>query len=348
MIAQRLEEYLLSQSRHVDLPPLKLKVCHLYRWTGRLVLRAVELLHVRQLQRLLHRDSLLRVELQRAVQELADARGDHADGVAQRGTSRRVRQRLDEFSALLVLNPRQAFGIWRAKAGDDQLELMLRVLARQQRLAPQHLREDAADRPHVNGCAVVHPGAQHLWSPVPARADVLRHWRRAVHPGQPVVADLQVAVAVHQQVPRLEISMNNSRCVDEFQPTQDLVNKKLGVLLRERLRALQDRSQVGFHELGDHVNILETRLAPREKDIPNVYEVLVPQVAQNLELPQRPLRKSNVVEGTLNLLDRDSVVGKIILRGAHDTVGALAHSLLDGEASGHLEGTPQHRSDYQI
>merc|ERR1712224_822059 len=90
---------------------------------------------------------------------------------------------------------------------------MLCVMPREQRPSAHHLRGDATDRPYVNGCGVVDPRAEHLWCPIPACAYILAHGAvaevlvREAHTRQPEVADLQIAIRIHEEVPGLEVSV---------------------------------------------------------------------------------------------------------------------------------------------
>ena len=94
----------------------------------------------------------------------------------------------------------------------DELQLLHIVSARKQRLPIQQLHENAAHRPHIDGSRVVVAVEQQLWSSVPARHNVLGHEVRLLHrPGQPEVADLEVAVGVEKEVGRLEVAVEDPR-----------------------------------------------------------------------------------------------------------------------------------------
>ena len=77
--------------------------------------------------------------------------------------------------------------------------------------------------PHVDTLVVVSDGQQQLRAAVPPRHHVVRHvrgWRAGA--GQPVVADLEAAVRVDQQVARVQVPVQNPRRVRVRQPGQQL------------------------------------------------------------------------------------------------------------------------------
>ena len=105
---------------------------------------------------------------------------------------------------------------------------------------------DAPDGPDVDGLVVVLRLAEQLRRAVPARDDVLRELARVVveAPREAEVADGEVAVAVDEQVRRLEVPVEHGRAVDVLEPPQDLVEEVLVVLVRERLAARDDAVEV--------------------------------------------------------------------------------------------------------
>mmetsp|Transcript_52402 Transcript_52402/g.162021 ORF Transcript_52402/g.162021 Transcript_52402/m.162021 type:complete len:362 (-) Transcript_52402:63-1148(-) len=337
-----LQEKLLAQSLDVDLPALKLEVRGIEGNANRLVLRAVKLREVRMLQGLRHSATLVRVKLKRLVEEV-DRRGRCLPENLLERLAHGRGQRLDELSALVVGYLAELLTSWCAQEGDDELQLMLRVVAREKRLPPQHLRKDAADGPDVDGSGVVDPGAEDLRCPVPARADVLRHGARLellvrkAHARKPKVTDFEVAICVNKQVPGLEVAVDHLRRVHVLHAAEDLVEEELAVVIRKGLRALQDGSEVRLHELGDHVDVLKVLLDTGQKDAPHINQILVPQVPQDPELPQRPLGESDVLKGILDLFDRDVLIGHLILCSADDAIRTLTDRLEHSVPLGHLK-----------
>ena len=51
--------------------------------------------------------------------------------------------------------------------------------------------------------------------------------------------------------------MEDATGVDVLQASQNLVDEELDVFVRERLVGLNDLSQVRFHELRDHIDLLK-------------------------------------------------------------------------------------------
>lgn len=111
-------------------------------------------------------------------------------------------------------------------------------------------------------------------------------------------AHLQVAVAVEEDVARLEVAVQHVGRVDVLEAAQDLVDKVLAgkrggpalyckprsesavvvvasfsadrnapVVVRERLRRADDLVQVRVHELGHDVDVLKVRVARRPQDV---------------------------------------------------------------------------------
>ena len=174
------------------------------------------------LQRLLHRDALARVEHQHALNQVdgqrvrlgVEAREGHAGGVGQGA---------DVAARLLAGDEVQVVLVGRADEVDDELELVDVVLAGEQRLAAQQLREDAAHGPHVDGEGVLVAGEQQLGRAVPPRDDVLGH-EALLGAGarEAKVADLEVAARVEQQVGRLEVAVQHVGRVDVLEAAQEL------------------------------------------------------------------------------------------------------------------------------
>mmetsp|Transcript_19941 Transcript_19941/g.23119 ORF Transcript_19941/g.23119 Transcript_19941/m.23119 type:complete len:251 (-) Transcript_19941:7-759(-) len=151
-------------------------------------------------------------------------------------------------------------GLGLTEAVDDELELVLGVVAGQEGPPQQQLREYAADGPHVHGRSVVLGAAQQFGGPVPPRRDVVRHGARLrdlgdLGPRQSEVADFEVAVAVHEQVARLEIAVEDARRVHVFHASQDLVDEELDVVHAQLVVRLDNGSEVGLHDFEDGVNI---------------------------------------------------------------------------------------------
>jgi len=137
--------------------------------------------------------------------------------------------------------------IWRStKELCDDRELVDVVLSREQRLAFEHFRKDAACTPDINFDIVFLPCEHNFWCAVVAGRNVSSHLG-ILYTGQAKIADFQIAVLVHEDVARLQVTVDDTSGVDVFQATlqmsaeyprglqiityQDLVEKVLDELL---------------------------------------------------------------------------------------------------------------------
>jgi len=89
--------------------------------------------------------------------------------------------------------------------------------------------------------------AQHyLRCSVPARGDIFRHKTliscgprgaapRGVAPSKTEIANLEFAISINKQVPRLQVAMQHIGRVDIFQTTKSLIDERLKVGISQRL-----------------------------------------------------------------------------------------------------------------
>mmetsp|Transcript_55515 Transcript_55515/g.125306 ORF Transcript_55515/g.125306 Transcript_55515/m.125306 type:complete len:200 (+) Transcript_55515:303-902(+) len=199
----------------------------------------MEILEEGLLERLCHRQAGRGIPAHHLRDQGVHLSRDVREGLVER-RPRTPRDRLDELPALLVGDLHQLLVPGRTQEADDEIQLVLGVVAREQRLPRVHLNEDARDRPDVDRAGVISPRAQHLRCTVPPGADVLRHGTYPVFlsesdSSQTEVADLQVAIAVHKQAPWLQIAMDDLRGVHVLHTSQYLVHEELAVLRSERL-----------------------------------------------------------------------------------------------------------------
>ncbi len=82
----------------------------------------------------------------------------------------------------------------------------------------------------------------------------------------------------------------------------------------ERLRRCDDLVQVGVHELGDEVDVLEAVERCLPQDVLDPYDVLMVEVTQDLDLSQCTLRVCQVLERLVDLLDGDLLAGGVVNR----------------------------------
>ena len=162
-----------------------------------------------------------------------------------------------------LLGPLNQLPVGGSEDPGDEVELLLVVAPPEQRPSEQQLREDGTYAPYVHGLRVLAPAHDDLRRAVPTGGDVVRHGDglplhvRVVDPAQAKVADLQVAVRVHQEVAGLQVPVDHVRRVEEEDAPEDLVQEELDVRLGEVLGGLYYGGEVGFHQFGDDVEGVE-------------------------------------------------------------------------------------------
>lgn len=126
------------------------------------------------------------------------------------------------------------------------------ILAREQRLAAQHLGQNAAHTPHINGLGVFLERQHDLRGTVPASSHIFRHEARVVvgrggRASKTEIAHLQIAVGIEQEVGGLQITVQDVGRMHGLESSQCLVDKVLTVIVRQILRT-DDTVHVGFHQ----------------------------------------------------------------------------------------------------
>src|SRR5690242_19283230 len=98
---------------------------------------------------------------------------------------------------------------------EDLEDLVNLGIARKQRLARAHLGEDASHRPHVNSGRVLAATGQDFGCAVPESDNLVGVGAKRDTKGarETKVGQLQVALAVNQQVLRLEIAVQDPMAV---------------------------------------------------------------------------------------------------------------------------------------
>lgn len=129
------------------------------------------------------------------------------------------------------------------------------VLAGEERLALEHLSENAAGTPDVDLYVVLLPSEHNLRGTIVSGRDVTGHLG-ILNACQTEVADLKIAVLVDQDIARLQIAVHNAGGVDVLKATHDLVKKVLDELLLEGPGGEQT-VQVSTEQLGNEVDILQ-------------------------------------------------------------------------------------------
>mmetsp|Transcript_26675 Transcript_26675/g.67850 ORF Transcript_26675/g.67850 Transcript_26675/m.67850 type:complete len:234 (-) Transcript_26675:372-1073(-) len=198
---------------------------------GRIAVRG----EIRVRQRLRRRRPLLGIELQKPREKVEQLRvclwidfGEALGGGGRRGGCMLLGAQVSNVRhRLLIVDPVELLGRRHAQRFDDEPQLVQRVFAWEERLRAEQLGEDAADGPHVD-LGVVHAVLhEQLGSAVPPRHHVLRQEVEAVRwvhtARQTEVGDLQITVLVHEQIGRLEVTVENVARVDVFEAAEQLV-----------------------------------------------------------------------------------------------------------------------------
>ena len=141
--------------------------------------------------------------------------------------------------------------------------------------------------------------------------------------------------------------MQNSTRVDIFEAAQNLVEEKLDVLVTERLMRLDNLGQVGFHQVRNHIQFVESFETWRLQDHFNSQHVFMVEQTHYFEFSQRAQRENLVLKGLLYFLDGYQVV-LCVVRGVpscHDhSIGALTdrvnNFVLFGERETRSEDNP--------
>lgn len=103
------------------------------------------------------------------------------------------------------------------KFGNDG-ELVHVVLSREERLALEHLGENASCTPDINLNIVLLPCEHDLGRSVVSGGHVAGHLR-VLDTGETEIANLQIAVLVDENVGGLKVTVDNTGGVDVFQTT---------------------------------------------------------------------------------------------------------------------------------
>lgn len=183
----------------------------------------VERRHVGVLQGLGDADPLGGVEYQHPLEKI-DGQWVRMGVEGGEGDAGGVGEGLDVLTRLGVVDELEIGVVNGAEDVDDELQLVQAVGAGEDGLAAEQLGEDAADRPDVDGRAVVVAAEEKLRGPVPAGDDILGHQLAlaVAGAGQAEVADLELAVGVDQEVPGLQVSVEDVRRVQILERSEQL------------------------------------------------------------------------------------------------------------------------------
>lgn len=150
------------------------------------------------------------------------------------------------------------------------------------------------------------------------------------------VADLELAVAVDEQVARLEVAVDHVRRVDVLDAAEELVEEELDVQVAEGLAAAHDLVQVRLHGL--HVEVDLVVPVPDIVEVNQPRQVLVfSKVPQQRDLAQRPARQDGLVEDARDALDRNGLPGHRVLDGHDEAVRTLPQGPEQAPSVGDVE-----------
>jgi len=101
---------------------------------------------------------------------------------------------------------------WSSKEISDELKLLNWALGLEEYPAAEQLAKDAAHTPHVDSGGVMFGAHQDLGRPVVLRHHLLSHVFATVlflDPGEAEVTNLEHAVRIDEEIPRLDVAMND-------------------------------------------------------------------------------------------------------------------------------------------
>jgi len=120
--------------------------------------------------------------------------------------------------------------------------------------------------------------------------------------------------------------MNDIGGMNVLETAEHLIDKVLDVINRQRLFGVNDAMQIGFHQIGNNVNIIEIVqiLVLGRHHIENTDNVLVMEMFHQFDLTENPLGIDFVIEGTRDHLDGHITVFLLIVSRNDNPVGTRA------------------------
>ncbi|KAI6751336.1 hypothetical protein HG531_006032 [Fusarium graminearum] len=129
----------------------------------------------------------------------------------------------------------------------------LTILSGEKRLAAEHLSEDTADRPHIDGLGVLLESQHDLRRTVPSSRDIFGHETRVIllrgsGSRKTEIADLEITVGVEEEVGGLQVSVQHVGRVHRLEGSEGLVDEVLAVVVGKILCA-DDTVHIRLHQL---------------------------------------------------------------------------------------------------
>ena len=114
-------------------------------------------------------------------------------------------QTADVLARAAALDAIVIFHGWRTKDVKNERELVVVILAREERLAVEHLSQDATNTPHVDSLGVLLECEHDLGCTVPACGYIFGHEARVVlgagsRTRKTEIADFQIAVGIKEKI----------------------------------------------------------------------------------------------------------------------------------------------------
>ena len=206
-----------------------------------LILRKVQSLHVWMLKGLVNCNSLFWIKCQHLLDEVDSIRIGVALEEFVKVLALVWLQLPHENLVIWVLNLLNEILPWRSHQLGNHHHLFLFILGGQERLAADELGQDAADTPNIDGSRVLSPGKNDFGRTIPPRGNIvsqsciLSHESFDICPCQSKVTNLQITVAVYQQIPWLQVAMNDATRVDVLETAQNLIQEELYMLIAQHL-----------------------------------------------------------------------------------------------------------------
>mmetsp|Transcript_60288 Transcript_60288/g.140419 ORF Transcript_60288/g.140419 Transcript_60288/m.140419 type:complete len:344 (+) Transcript_60288:233-1264(+) len=229
-----------------------------------------------------------------------------------------------------------------AQDTDDLLDLVQVILACKDWLAGYELAEDASNSPNVYGHCVFRRQQHNLRRSVPPCDNIVSPTKTVLcicgkNASEPKVTDLEITILVHQKIRRFQITVHHADAVQVDQASEDLMNKVLVMLLRERLFRIDHLVQVSFHEIGDNVDVLKVRRFGRvHVEDPN--DVFMVELPQQLHLSQDSFAINKIPERVSDLLDCTLFACLLVFEGGHAPVCPRPNLLDQLHVNGYPEG----------
>lgn len=112
---------------------------------------------------------------------------------------------------------------------EDLEDLVNLGITREERLAGAHLSKDASNRPHVNTRRVLTSTQQNLWRAIPQSDNLVRVCAQgdAERAGKTEISQLEVSLAVDEEVLGLEIAVQNAVAMAVAHAVAQLVHELL-------------------------------------------------------------------------------------------------------------------------